>query len=91
MGPRTDPDGWKEQARQRSLESLRRMETPDPPTASDSDLIGVAIMRLQRAVTKMQAIEYDDELNIHLAKAGEMLGWVAHNMMGRAEESEATS
>jgi hypothetical protein len=76
---------WKEQARQRSLEGLRRMTTPEPPQVADSDLIVMAINRLERAVVKMQAFEYDDQLQEHLSRAAEMLGWVAQNMWDRTE------
>lgn len=79
---------WKEEARERSLEGLARMKTPEPPPVADSDLIVMAINRLQRAVVKMQAFEYDDQLNEHLTRAGEMLGWVAENMWQREAAAE---
>lgn len=59
------------------------MKTPEPPPVADSDLIVMAINRLQRAVVKMQAYEYDDQLQEDLTRAGEMLGWVAENMWNR--------
>lgn len=73
----------KDDAKKRSLEGLARMKAPEPPPVADSDLIVMAINRLQRAVTKMQAFEYDDQLQEHLSRAGEMLGWVAENMWNR--------
>lgn len=73
----------KDAARERSLEGLARMKQPEPPAVADSDLIVMAINRLQRAVAKMQAYEYDDVLQEHLVRAGEMLGWVAQNMWDR--------
>lgn len=72
-------------AKTRSLKALARMSDPVPPPVADSDLIVMAINRLQRAVTKMQSFEYDDALSDHLTRAAEMLGWVAHNMMGRED------
>lgn len=77
-----------DRARQRALEGLARMKSPEPPPVADSDLIVMAINRLQRAVVKMQAFQYDDELQEHLTRAGEMLGWVAENMWSREEGTE---
>lgn len=80
---------WKDDAR---AESLSQFRTAEPPVVADSDLIVMAINRLQRAVVKMQAHEYDDEMNEHLQKASEMLGWVAKNiwMRGDNDPAEAT-
>lgn len=69
--------------------ALDRMRSAEPPSAADSDLIVVAINRLQRAVVKMQAREYDDELQEHLEKAAEFLGWVATNIWLREEPESA--
>lgn len=77
---------WKADARARSLEGLQRMKSPEPPQVADSDLVVMAINRLQRAVTKMQAFEYDAQLEEHLTRAAEMLGWVAQNMLSRQEQ-----
>lgn len=63
--------------------ALDRLRSADPPTASDSDLISVAITRLQRAVVLMQAHEYGPELEEHLERAAEFLGWVATNIWMR--------
>ncbi|MDQ1113962.1 hypothetical protein QE418_003410 [Microbacterium testaceum] len=73
---------WKDDALRSSLDAMRSKE---PPTVQDSDVVGMAINRLQRAVVKMQAKQYDDELNEHLVRAGEMLGWVAENMWNRQD------
>lgn len=76
----------------RETPALDRLRSADPPTASDSDLIAVTITRLQRAVVKMQAREYDDELQEHLERAAEFLGWVATNIWMREErDSESTA
>lgn len=68
--------------------SLERLRSATPPTAADSDLIVVAINRLQRAVVKMQAREYDVELTEHLERAAEFLGWVATNIWMREHNGE---
>lgn len=64
---------------------LDRMCSAEPPRAADSDLITIAITRLQRAVLKMQARQYDAELEEHLEKAAEFMGWVATNIWMRNE------
>lgn len=68
--------------------SLDRLLNPEPPTATDSDMIVMAINRLNRAVVKMQAHEYDEELNEHLEKAAAFMGWVATNMWVRNEREK---
>lgn len=73
---------WKDAAREASLQDFAR---PQPPAVTDSDLIVMAINRLQRAVVKMQALEYDEQCEEHFVRASEMLGWVAANMWARKE------
>lgn len=68
--------------------ALDRLRSATPPTASDSDLVVVVINRLQRAVVKMQSREYDEELNEHLERAAEFLGWVATNIWLRDQKDE---
>lgn len=65
-------------------------QTPPPqPTIYDSDLIQLAIIRLQRAVEKMQRREYDAELDDQMARAGEMFEWAAWNMSNRNTREES--
>lgn len=61
----------------------------EAPTASDSDLIGIAIIRLQRARDRMQDMLYDDETWKHLEKGAEFLGWVATQWRRRQEAADA--
>jgi hypothetical protein len=56
---------------------------PKPPAIHDSDLIFLAIKRLERVAEKMQRFEYDNELDMHLSRAEEMFAWAAWNMANR--------
>lgn len=76
---------WKDDATASSLAAMRGTE---PPSVNDSDLVIMAINRLQRAVVKMEALEYDAKLAEHLTRAAEVLGWVAHSMLQRVDEPE---
>jgi hypothetical protein len=79
---------WKDDARKASLADFARAQ---PPQVTDSDLIVMAINRLQRAVVKMQALEYDEQCEEHFVRASEMLGWVATNMWARKESAAEDS
>lgn len=69
---------------------LERMMADEPPTCSDSDMIGIAIIRLSRARDRMQDMCYDDETWRHLEKGAELLGWVATSWR-RRQEAEAAA
>lgn len=77
---------WKDDARR---DSLRQFASAQPPQVADSDLIVMAINRLERAVVKMQARQYDELMHEHLQRASEMLGWVAKNVWLRDGEAPA--
>ena len=78
---------WRDEETKRAFE---RMSATQPPQVADSDLIVMAINRLNRAVVKMQARQYDDEFQDHFTRAVEMIGWVATNIWAREErEAEA--
>lgn len=72
-----------------TAESLAKFRNAEPPQVADSDLIVMAINRLQRAVVKMQARQYDDEMHEHLQKASDMLAWVAKNVWIRGDDDPA--
>jgi len=65
------------------------MSTTEPregrilPAINDSDAIFIAIKRLTRAAEMMQAFEYGPELDRHLAKAAEILAFVAEGIAAR--------
>lgn len=64
-------------------------KTPPPqPAIYDSDLLYLAINRLERAAEKMQRREYDAELDDHMQRAGEMFEWAAWNMANRRTGEE---
>ena len=73
---------WKDDAMRDSFEKISSLE---PPQVADSDLIIMAINRLERAVTKRQALENDAEFEEHITRAVEMIGWVATNVWAREE------
>lgn len=75
---------WKDDAMRASFEKMSSLE---PPQVADSDLIIMAINRLERAVKKMQALEYDDEFQEHFTRAVDMIGWVATNVWAREERA----
>lgn len=75
---------WKDEKMRESFEAITRTE---PPQVADSDLIIMAINRLNRAVLKMQALEYDAEFQDHFTRAVEMIGWVATNVWAREERA----
>lgn len=47
-----------------------------PPSLRDSDLVFLAIRRMERVAEKMQKFEYDDELKRHIADADEWLQYL---------------
>ena len=57
------------------------------PPVQDSDLIYLAIKRLERVAEKMQRFEYDEELERLMIIAGEWFEWAAYNIARRSEES----
>lgn len=57
---------------------------PEQPTIYDSDLIVLAIARLERVAEKMRAREYDTELTEHMERATALFDWAAWNMAHRA-------
>jgi hypothetical protein len=63
---------------------------PVQPTIYDSDLLFLAINRLERAAVKMQAREYDAELDDHMQRAAEMFEWAAWNMSNRRTAEDRT-
>jgi hypothetical protein len=61
---------------------------PQEPSLRDSDIIFIAVKRLERAAEMMQKFQYDIELEEHLEKAGELLAWVGWSMSQRGEKNE---
>ena len=53
------------------------MEEQEGPRLKDSDLVFLAIKRMERVAEKMQKFEYDDELNTHLGDADTWLQYLA--------------
>lgn len=53
------------------------MEDQEGPRLKDSDLVFLAIKRMERVAEKMQKFEYDDELNRHLEDADTWLQYLA--------------
>lgn len=61
------------------------------PPVHDSDIIYLAIKRLERVAEKMMRFEYDDELDRHMDAAAEWFDWAAYNMTRRRDAvDEAT-
>lgn len=60
------------------------------PPVYDSDLIYLAIKRLEAVAEKMQRLEYDDELNKMMERAAEWFEWAAYNMAQRNEAAPAS-
>ena len=69
---------------------MAKQTPPVQPTIYDSDLLFLAINRLERAAKKMQAREYDAELDDHMQRAAEMFEWAAWNMSHRNTREEPT-
>lgn len=63
--------------------SAKKKTPPPQPVIYDSDLLLLVVSRLERAAKKMQAREYDAELDDHMQRAGEMFEWAAWNMSNR--------
>ncbi len=57
------------------------------PPVYDSDLIYLAIKRLEAVAEKMQKLEYDDELDTMMERAAEWFEWAAYNITKRKDES----
>lgn len=56
---------------------------PLAPVIRDSDLIYLAIKRLEAVAAKMQRLEYDAELDTMMERAAELFQWAAWNMANR--------
>lgn len=54
----------------------------------DSELIHLAIKRLERVAEKMMRFEYDDELEKQIQLVAELVEWAGYNMQWRQEQSE---
>ncbi len=55
----------------------------DSPPVTDSDIIWLAIKRLEAVAVKMQKLEYDDELDELMKVADEWFSWAAFNINRR--------
>lgn len=62
---------------------------PQGPAIRDSDLIYLAIKRLEAVAFKMQRYEYDAELDRMMTSAIEMFEWAGHNIARRLAEDES--
>ena len=63
------------------------MSDPDEhqsPPVTDSDLMFLAIKRLERVAEKMMAKQYDEELDDLMATAAEWFDWAEYNIARRA-------
>lgn len=52
------------------------MSDIQPPALRDSDLIHLAIKRMERVAEKMQRFEYDDELETHMRDTTEWFEYI---------------
>lgn len=68
---------------------MAKRTQPKQPAIYDSDLILLAINRLQRVADKMQRFEYDDELERHMERAVEVFDWVAWNITNRRTREDS--
>lgn len=59
------------------------MSGRDSPPVTDSDIMYLAIKRLERVAEKMMKLEYDDELDRLMNAADEWFSWAAYNMNRR--------
>lgn len=55
------------------------------PRMRDSDVIYLAIKRLEEVARKMQRLEYDDKLDQMLAEAAEFFTWMTSEIQSRQE------
>lgn len=53
------------------------------PALRDSDLMYLAVKRLEAIADKMAKHEYDDALDAMMLEAADLFGWAAHNIAGR--------
>jgi len=58
------------------------------PPVSDSDIIWLAIKRLEAVAVKMQKLEYDEELDKLMNLASEWFDWAAFNIARRNGQPE---
>lgn len=57
------------------------------PPVYDSDLIYLAIKRLEAVAEKMQKLEYDAELDTMMERAAEWFDWAAYNITKRNRDT----
>lgn len=65
-------------------------EAPEAPMVRDSDVIYLAVKRLEAAADKMTRLEYDANVDRLLKEAAELLEWVAYNIGKRADDQEVS-
>ena len=62
------------------------MKDIQPPALRDSDLMYLAVKRLERVAEKMQRLEYDSELEAHMRDLDE---WFQYILAKRFPDQEA--
>ncbi len=61
----------------------------EAPQIRDSDVIYLAVKRLEEIARKMQRLEYDDKLDQMMVEAAELFTWAAENIVRRRTEEDA--
>ncbi len=61
----------------------------EAPQIRDSDVIYLAVKRLEEIARKMQRLEYDDKLDQMMVEAAELFTWATENIVRRQTEEDA--